>query len=72
MIEYDKKNRPFLMVDRFERPVIVDNHYVPCTYTDWLILTVLGRDTWIGLPPLTDFDSHHEAHMAAHEAMRAR
>ena len=67
MIEYDKKNRPFLSVDSYGRPVVVDGHYVPCTYSDWLILTILGRETWIGLPPLTEFDSHHDAHRLALE-----
>lgn len=53
-IEYDKANRPFIKTDAHERPVIVDGHYVPQVYDDWLVIGVLGQETWIGLPPMCE------------------
>lgn len=52
-IEYDSKQRPFLRTDKHGRPLIHDGHYVPHTYDDWMVLTVLRNETWIGMPPLS-------------------
>jgi len=50
-IEYDSLDRPFIEV-RDGKPVIVDGHYVARRLNDWLVVNVLKKDVYIGLPDL--------------------
>jgi len=34
-----------------DKALIVNNHYVPCVHNDWLIMTIMGIETWIALDP---------------------
>jgi len=50
-VEYDSMDRPYIeMADG--KPVIVNDHYVPRRLNNWLVVTVLKKDIWIGLPDL--------------------
>jgi hypothetical protein len=51
MIEYDSLNRPYIEVHE-GKPVIVDGHYVPRRFNDWLVINVLKKDIFIGLPDI--------------------
>lgn len=53
MVEYDDSRNPFLVMreDDESKPVITDDgHYLPRTFDCWLVVTVLTRETWVGLP----------------------
>jgi len=50
-IEYDSLDRPYIEV-RDGKPLIVDGHYVPRRLNDWLVVNVLKKDVFIGLPDL--------------------
>jgi len=56
-IEYDSGDRPYIEMLGHNRPVIVDDHYVPRRLSDWLVVTVLKKDIWIGLPDLSPSSS---------------
>lgn len=53
-IEYDSLERPYIEV-REGKPVIVDDHYVPRRMNDWLVVNVMKKDIYIGLPDLTQY-----------------
>jgi len=50
-IEYDSLERPYIEV-KDGKPVIVDGHYVPRRMNDWLVVNVLKKDIYIGLPDI--------------------
>ena len=53
MVEYDDSRNPFLVMreDDDTKPLITeDGHYLPRTFDCWLVVTVLTRETWVGLP----------------------
>ncbi len=53
-VETDIQQRAVLHVDDEGAPLIVDGHYVPRRYDDWLVLTVSGLlEAWKGIPTLT-------------------
>jgi hypothetical protein len=51
-IEYDEKNRAFLKRGADDKPIIRNGQYVPCTYDDWIVLSVVHTERWIGLPSI--------------------
>lgn len=52
-IEVDSSGRPYVRLDPTGRPIVKDGHYQPALYDDWLVISVLSKETWIGLPALT-------------------
>ena len=52
-VETDARQRPFLRLDKDRKPIINHSHYVPAYYDDWLVITILGQETWIGISPLS-------------------
>ncbi len=47
-----EKNRPVLQTDAGGRPVVVDGHYLPQRFDDWVIITAKGRRIEVGIPAL--------------------
>jgi len=47
-----EKNRPVLQTDSRGNPVVVDGHYQPQRYDDWVVITAKGRRIEVGIPPL--------------------
>ncbi len=47
-----EKERPVLQTDSNGNPVVVDGHYQPQRYDDWVVITVKGRRIPVGIPPL--------------------
>ncbi len=47
-----EKNRPVLQTDARGNPVVVDGHYQPQRYDDWVVITAAGRRIEVGIPPL--------------------
>ena len=41
-----------VQTDAAGQPLVVDGHYVPDVYDDWIILEVAGRTIEIGVPAL--------------------
>ena len=59
-LETDSKKRPFLKTDPTKeqlQPLVVNSHYLPQEYEDWLVISVLGHEHWVGLPALSASDS---------------
>jgi|GEM_PF-3061088 len=48
----DGEYRPVLQTDENGEPLIVDGHYVPETYDDWLIIEAAGSKSYMGVPRL--------------------
>jgi len=46
------KERPVLETDGRGKPLVVDGHYVPQRFDDWVIITAKGRRIEVGIPPL--------------------
>ncbi len=47
-----EKDRPVLQTDERGNPVVVDGHYQPQRYDDWVVITAAGRRIEVGIPPL--------------------
>jgi len=52
-IETDSRKRSYVRLGADKKPLIVDGCYVPHDYEDWLVITVMKIETWIGLPSLS-------------------
>lgn len=52
-VETDSRKKPYLKLGPDKKPLIVDNHYVAHEYDDWMVITVMKIETWIGLPSLS-------------------
>jgi hypothetical protein len=52
MADYDGQNRFYLECDVMGKPMIHNNHYVPKCYDDWIVVTVMKQEVYIGLPKL--------------------
>jgi hypothetical protein len=50
LADFDSENRTYLECNRAGKPIVRNNHYVPKTYDDWLVVTVLKQEVLIGLP----------------------
>jgi hypothetical protein len=51
-VDTDDKKRAYVVVDSQCKPVVVNGHYQLLKYDHWLIISVMGRDIFMGLPPL--------------------
>jgi hypothetical protein len=47
-----EKNRPVLQTDSNGDPLVVDGHYQPQRYDDWVVITALGKRMEIGIPAM--------------------
>ena len=47
-----EKNRPVLQTDSRGNPVVVDGHYQPQRYDDWVVITAAGRRIEVGIPAM--------------------
>jgi hypothetical protein len=54
-IDLDDSNRPYLEEGDDGTPLIRNGHYIVRKYDFWIVISVLKRDIWMGLPPLHEF-----------------
>jgi hypothetical protein len=47
-----EKDRPVLRTDSRGDPVVVDGHYQPQRYDDWVVITAAGRRIEVGIPAM--------------------
>jgi hypothetical protein len=48
-----EKDRPVLVTDSRGEPAVVDGHYVPQRFDDWVVITAAGRRIEVGIPALS-------------------